>query len=324
LVAVENISKSYGRATAVAGVTLSLWAGEIWGFVGANGAGKTTTLRMLAGILTPDGGAGHVLGFDLRRDAAKIRERVGYMSQRLSLYAELSVFENLRFRAEVYGLKNPHVEIEAAIREFGLVPWAHSLAGSLSGGWERRLQLAASLLHSPRLVLLDEPTAGLDAAARQEVWRRVEALAATGAGVIVCTHDLVEAERCSQIALFADGQVVATGAPPRRLPPPRPPLYSNCRAPTCGYSPTTSPPSPASSLPIRRVRVCASLPIRARSSTCAASRRCTPQASPEQGHDSRTLSSGGPSRWAGVRHEAPYPGVGGGTARQTHNGRRPH
>jgi ABC-2 type transport system ATP-binding protein len=213
LVAVENISKSYGRATAVAGVTLSLWAGEIWGFVGANGAGKTTTLRMLAGILTPDGGAGHVLGFDLRRDAAKIRERVGYMSQRLSLYAELSVFENLRFRAEVYGLKNPHVEIEAAIREFGLVPWAHSLAGSLSGGWERRLQLAASLLHSPRLVLLDEPTAGLDATARQEVWRRVEALAATGAGVIVCTHDLVEAERCSQIALFADGQVVATGAP---------------------------------------------------------------------------------------------------------------
>jgi ABC-2 type transport system ATP-binding protein len=213
LVAVENISKSYGRATAVAGVTLSLWAGEIWGFVGANGAGKTTTLRMLAGILTPDGGAGHVLGFDLQRDAAKIRERVGYMSQRVSLYAELSVFENLRFRAEVYGLKNPRAEIEAAIREFGLVPWAHSLAGSLSGGWERRLQLAASLLHSPRLVLLDEPTAGLDAAARQEVWRRVEALAATGAGVIVCTHDLVEAERCSQTAFFADGQVVATGAP---------------------------------------------------------------------------------------------------------------
>jgi ABC-2 type transport system ATP-binding protein len=168
---------------------------------------------MLAGILTPDGGAGHVLGFDLQRDAAKIRERVGYMSQRVSLYAELSVFENLRFRAEVYGLKNPRAEIEAAIREFGLVPWAHSLAGSLSGGWERRLQLAASLLHSPRLVLLDEPTAGLDAAARQEVWRRVEALAATGAGVIVCTHDLVEAERCSQTAFFADGQVVATGAP---------------------------------------------------------------------------------------------------------------
>ena len=145
LVAVKNISKSYGRTTAVAGVTLSLWAGEIWGFVGANGAGKATTLRMLAGILRPDGGAGHVLGFDLQRDAARIRERVGYMSQRLSLYAELSVFENLRFHAEVYGLKNPRAEIEAIIREFGLVPWTHSPAGSLSGGWARRLQLAASL-----------------------------------------------------------------------------------------------------------------------------------------------------------------------------------
>jgi len=213
LVAVENISKRYRRTTAVAGVTLTLRAGEIWGFVGANGGGKTTTLRILAGILKPDGGRGHVLGFDLQRDAAKIRERVGYMSQRLSLYAELSVFENLRFRAEVYGLKNPRTEVEAAIREFGLVPWAHRPAGSLSGGWARRLQLAASLLHSPRLVLLDEPTAGLDAAARQEVWRRVEALAATGAGVIVCTHDLVEAERCSKAAFFADGQVVAAGAP---------------------------------------------------------------------------------------------------------------
>ena len=134
--------------------------GEIWGFVGANGAGRTTTLSMLAGILTPDGGAGHVLGFDLQRDAARIRERVGYMSQRLSLYAELSVFQNLRFRAEVYGLKNPWAEVEAAIREFGLVQWSHSPAGALSGGWARRLQLAASLSHSPRLVLLDEPTAG--------------------------------------------------------------------------------------------------------------------------------------------------------------------
>jgi ABC-2 type transport system ATP-binding protein len=213
LVAVYNISKCFGRTTAVAGGTLTLWSGEICGFIGPNGSGKTTTLRMLAGILKPDGGGGHVLGFDVRRDAAKIRERVGYMSQRLSLYAELSVFENLRFRSEVYGLRNPHAAVEAAIREFGLVPWAHRRAGSLSGGWARRLQFAASLLHSPHLVLLDEPTAGLDAAARQEVWRRVEGLAAAGAGVIVCTHDLAEAERCSRAAFFANGQVVATGAP---------------------------------------------------------------------------------------------------------------
>jgi ABC-2 type transport system ATP-binding protein len=213
LVAVENISKSYGRTTAVAGVTLSLWAGEICGFIGANGAGKTTILRILAGILKPDGGGGQVLGFDLQRDAAAIRERVGYMSQRLSLYPELSVFENLRFRAAVYGMRNPHTAVEAAILDFGLVPWARSPAGSLSGGWARRLQLAASLLHSPHLVLLDEPTAGLDAAARQEVWRRVERLATGGAGVILCTHDLVEAERCSLAAVFSNGQVVAAGAP---------------------------------------------------------------------------------------------------------------
>jgi ABC-type multidrug transport system ATPase subunit len=175
LVTVRDISKCYGRTTAVSGVTLTLWAGEICGFVGANGAGKTTALRMLAGILKPDGGNGHVLGFGLQRDAAKIRERVGYMSQRLSLYGELSVFENLRFRAAIYGLRNPRAAAEAAMRDFSLVPRAHSPAALLSGGWARRLQLAASLLHSPLLVLLDEPTAGLDAVARQDVWRPARA-----------------------------------------------------------------------------------------------------------------------------------------------------
>jgi len=213
LVAIEGLSKRYGRRTAVMGVTLTLRAGEICGFVGANGGGKTTTLRMLAGILRPDGGRGRVVGFDLLRDAAKIRERVGYLSQRLSLYAELSVFENLRFRAAVYGLRNPRAAAQAAIGEFDLVQWARSPAGALSGGWARRLQLAASLIHSPQLVLLDEPTAGLDAAARQEMWRRAERLAAAGAGVILSTHDIAEAERCLQVALFADGQVVAAGAP---------------------------------------------------------------------------------------------------------------
>jgi len=270
-VAVHNLSKRYGRATVVADVTLALWSGEICGFVGANGAGKTTILRMLAGILKPDGAAGQVLGFDLRRDAEEIRERVGYMSQRLSLYPELSVFENLRFRAAIYGLRNPRAAVECAIGEFGLVPWAGSTAGSLSGGWARRLQLAASLLHSPRLVLLDEPTAGLDAAARQDVWRRVERLAAAGAGVIVCTHDLVEAERCSCAALFAAAQIVAG-------------------------SPRTSPQSPVC-LPVRpRVRVCASSPIRLRSPTCAASRQRTRQASPEWDRGSRTRSSRGRCR----------------------------
>jgi ABC-2 type transport system ATP-binding protein len=213
LMAVEGVSKRYGRTTAVEGVTLTLRAGEICGFVGANGGGKTTTLRMLAGILRPDAGHGRVLGFDLLGEPAKIRERVGYMSQRLSLYAELSVFENLRFRAEIYGLKNARAVADAAIREFGLVPWARSRAGSLSGGWARQLQLAASLLHSPPLVLLDEPTAGLDVAARHDVWRRIEGLASTGVGVILCTHDRGEAERCTHAVLFANGQVVTAGAP---------------------------------------------------------------------------------------------------------------
>src|SRR5258708_6588948 len=209
MVAVEDISKRYGRRTAVAGVTLTLRAGEICGFIGANGGGKTTTLRMLAGILKPDGGRGRVLGFDLVRESAKIRERVGYMSQRLSLYAELSVFENLRFRADIYGLSDARRAAEAAIGKFGLSPCARSPAGSLSGGWARRLQLAASLVHSPQLVLLDEPTAGLDSAARPEVWHRVEGLAAAGAGVIVSAHGLAEAERCSRAAIFGDGQIVA-------------------------------------------------------------------------------------------------------------------
>jgi ABC-type multidrug transport system ATPase subunit len=239
LVAVHNISKCYGRTTAVAGVTLTLWAGEICGFVGANGAGKTTALRMLAGILKPDGGCGHVLGFDLQREAAEIRERVGYMSQRLSLYPELSVFENLRFRAAVYGLRNPRAAVEAAMRDFNLLPWAHSPAASLSGGWARRLQLAASLLHSPQLVLLDEPTAGLDAMARQDVWRRVEGLAAAGAGVIVCTHDLAEAERCSHAAFFLRTGRSWPPARQRRSRPARPPLCSCCLAAMCGGWPTT-------------------------------------------------------------------------------------
>jgi ABC-2 type transport system ATP-binding protein len=238
LVAVHNISKSYGRTTAVAGVTLTLWAGEICGFVGANGAGKTTTLRMLAGILKTDSGVGHILGFGLQREATEIRERVGYMSQRLSLYAELSVFENLWFRAAVYGLRNPRASAEAAMRDFNLVPWAHSPAASLSGGWARRLQLAASLLHSPQLVLLDEPTAGLDATARQDVWRRVEGLAAAGAGVIVSTHDLAEAERCSHTAFFRTGRSWPR-ARRRRPRLARLLLCSYCPVPMCGGSPTT-------------------------------------------------------------------------------------
>jgi ABC-2 type transport system ATP-binding protein len=213
LVAVEDLTKRYAQRVPVQKLTLALRAGEVFGLVGANGGGKTTTLRILAGILKPNNGRGHVLGFDLVREAGKIRERVGYMSQRFSLYADLSVFENLRFRAQVYGSSRPRAAAENAIDDFELTDFARSAAGRLSGGWARRLQLATALIHSPRLILLDEPTAGLDAVSRHEVWRRIGHLAAQGAGVIVSTHDLAEAERCSSAALLSEGKVVAAGTP---------------------------------------------------------------------------------------------------------------
>jgi ABC-2 type transport system ATP-binding protein len=213
LVAVHDLAKRYAQRVAVEKLTLALRAGEVFGLVGANGGGKTTTLRIVAGILKPDKVHGHVLGFDLVSEADEIRKRVGYMSQRFSLYADLSVFENLRFRAQVYGSNRPRAAAETAIEDFELTEFARSAAGRLSGGWARRLQLAAALIHSPRLILLDEPTAGLDPVSRHEVWLRIGRLAAQGAGVIVSTHDLAEAERCSMAALLSGGKIVASGSP---------------------------------------------------------------------------------------------------------------
>jgi ABC-2 type transport system ATP-binding protein len=213
LVAVDDVAKRYAHRVALEQLTLALWPGDVCGLVGANGSGKTTTLRILAGLLTPDQGHGHVLGYDLVRDARKIRPHVGYMSQRFSLYADLSVFENLRFRAAVYGVDQPRAAAEAVINDFELTTCRRSPVKQLSGGWGRRLQLAAAVIHAPRLLLLDEPTAGLDALARQEVWQRLGRLAAQGVGVIVSTHDLAEAEQCSHIACLSDGRAVAVGTP---------------------------------------------------------------------------------------------------------------
>ncbi len=213
MLAVEDVSKRYGPRVVVDGLAVVLRPGEVFGLLGANGSGKTTTLRILAGILEPDKGCGQVLGFDLLRARAEIRARVGYMSQRFSLYADLTVSENLRFRAEVYGVGQPRAAAEQAMARFGLSEYTSTAAGRLSGGFSRRLQLAAALIHSPRLILLDEPTAGLDAVSRHEVWRRMERLAAQGSGVVVSTHDLTEAERCSKVAFLRDGRIVATGTP---------------------------------------------------------------------------------------------------------------
>lgn len=213
LVAVRDVTKRYGHLIAVESLDLHLCAGDVFGLVGANGGGKTTTLRILAGILRPDRGRGHVLGLDLTNEASEIRKHIGYMSQRLSLYSDLTVHQNLRFRADVYGVQNRGVTVANAIREFELEPFAQARARQLSGGWARRLQLAAALIHSPKLIFLDEPTAGLDVASRHEVWRRIDRMAAQGAGVIVSSHDLAEAERCSRAALLSEGRVVAAGTP---------------------------------------------------------------------------------------------------------------
>jgi ABC-type multidrug transport system ATPase subunit len=212
VLSVAGLAKRFGHRPAIVDVSLDLAPGEVLGFVGPNGAGKTTTLRILAGLLRADAGHGHVLGHDIMAGGPAGR-LVGYMPQRLALYGDLSVTENLRFRAEVYELPNPRRAVAAAIEDFDLGLFRAQRASSLSGGWARRLQLAAALIHRPTLVLLDEPTAGLDAESRQDVWRRIAVLAGRGDSVIINTHDLAEAEQCGRVALFSRGSVLALGDP---------------------------------------------------------------------------------------------------------------
>lgn len=190
----------------IEGVSFRLGAGSMLGLVGANGGGKTTTLRMLAGLVRPDEGEGRVLGHDLRRPGVELRRRVGYMSQRLSLYPDLSVGENLRFRADVHALANPRQAVEAAAGRFGLSAILTTRVERLSGGWARRAQLAAVLMHRPKLLLLDEPTAGLDAVTRRTIWRWLQELAAAGHIIVISTHDLAEAEACLAVLHYADGR----------------------------------------------------------------------------------------------------------------------
>lgn len=212
VLAVRGLAKRFGQRPAIVDVSLDLRPAEVLGFVGPNGAGKTTTLRILAGLLRADAGEGHVLGHDIMAGGAAGR-LVGYMPQKLALYGDLSVTENLRFRADVYELPDPKRAVAAAIEDFDLGQFRNQRASSLSGGWARRLLLAAALIHRPRLVLLDEPTAGLDAESRQDVWRRIAGLAARGDSVIINTHDLAEAEQCGRVALFSRGCVLALGEP---------------------------------------------------------------------------------------------------------------
>ena len=199
------------RPQVVRNLSMQVKRGTIFGFLGPNGSGKTTTIRMLCGLLTPDEGSGTCLGYDIRTEAAKIKNRVGYMTQRFSLYEDLSVRENLEFVARIYGMARPVAAAKAMIERLGLHGREEQVAGKLSGGWKQRLALGACTLPNPSLLLLDEPTAGVDPKARRDFWSEIHALAADGLTVLVSTHYMDEAERCHEIAYIAFGEVLTRG-----------------------------------------------------------------------------------------------------------------
>jgi ABC-2 type transport system ATP-binding protein len=208
---VHGLTKSFGGRKVVRDLSMQVKRGEIYGFLGPNGSGKTTTIRMLCGLLTPDQGYGTCLGYDIRTEADEIKRHVGYMTQRFSLYQDLSVRENLEFVARLYGLSRPGAAARAMIERLGLAGREEQLAGELSGGWKQRLALGACTLPNPQLLLLDEPTAGVDPKARREFWNEIHALAADGLTVLVSTHYMDEAERCHEIAYIAYGVLLAHG-----------------------------------------------------------------------------------------------------------------
>lgn len=208
---VEGLTKSFGGRTVVRDLSMQVKRGSIYGFLGPNGSGKTTTIRMLCGLLTPDGGRGRTLGYDIRTEADKIKRQVGYMTQRFSLYQDLSVRENLEFVARLYGVPDPSGAAQDMIKRLGLEGRGEQIAGSLSGGWKQRLALGACTLPNPKLLLLDEPTAGVDPKARREFWNEIHALAADGLTVLVSTHYMDEAERCHEIAYIAYGVLLTHG-----------------------------------------------------------------------------------------------------------------
>jgi ABC-2 type transport system ATP-binding protein len=208
---VQGLTKRYGGRAVVDHIALQVGTGRICGFLGPNGSGKTTTIRMLCGLLTPDGGTGTCLGLDITREAAAIKRQVGYMTQKFGLYEDLSIRENLDFVARLFELPHRKQAVDAALGRLGLVERQQQLAGSLSGGWKQRLALAACLIHAPRLLLLDEPTAGVDPKARREFWDQIHALAAQGITVLVSTHYMDEAQRCDELVYIAYGAVLAQG-----------------------------------------------------------------------------------------------------------------
>jgi ABC-2 type transport system ATP-binding protein len=208
---VSGVTKKFGDRTVVNNIAMQVHPGEIYGFLGPNGSGKTTFLRMLCGLLTPDAGSGQCLGYDIRREPIEIKKHVGYMTQRFSFYEDLTIAENLDFIARIYGVPQRKSAVEASLERLGLSERRHQLAGELSGGWKQRLALAACLIHQPQLLLLDEPTAGVDPKARRDFWEEIHQLAADGLTVLITTHYMDEAERCHRLAYIAYGNLLARG-----------------------------------------------------------------------------------------------------------------
>ena len=210
-ISVSGLTKAFGGRKVVDDVSLTVAKGEIAGFLGPNGSGKTTTIRLMCGLLHPDAGEGQVLGYDIRRQGRQIKREVGYMTQRFSFYEDLSIEENLRFVAGLYGLRPVRQIVRDTLEDLGLLSRRHQLAGSLSGGWKQRLALAACIMHKPQLLMLDEPTAGVDPKARREFWDEIHARASDGLTVLVSTHYMDEAERCHRINYIAYGRLIASG-----------------------------------------------------------------------------------------------------------------
>jgi ABC-2 type transport system ATP-binding protein len=208
---VRDVTKKFGARTVVNRIAMQVRHGEIYGFLGPNGSGKTTFLRMLCGLLTPDGGEGKCLGLDFRRESAEIKKRVGYMTQRFSFYEDLTLEENLDFIARLYAVPRRKMAVQKSLERLGMMERRRQLAGTLSGGWKQRLALAACLIHEPQLLLLDEPTAGVDPKARRDFWEEIHQLAASGLTVLITTHYMDEASRCHRLAYIAYGTLLAHG-----------------------------------------------------------------------------------------------------------------
>jgi len=209
---VKGLTKRFGQKLAVDHIDIAVPEGEVWGFLGPNGSGKTTTIRMLCGLLHADDGAGTCLGLDIRTQSEAIKRQVGYMTQRFSFWEDLSIRENLDFVARLYQLPNRRAVVDTSLQKLGLDKRQNQRAGELSGGWKQRMALAACTLHSPRLLLLDEPTAGVDPKARRDFWEQIHALSDAGLTVLVSTHYMDEAERCDRIVYILNGKLVARGS----------------------------------------------------------------------------------------------------------------